>query len=98
MVLIAQKTESVELLVYLVIGIWRGSSTNKQYPTLIQYEVGTERVRQLIPIQAMSVNCLSWYLQNRQISSPRISETLSLIKYVRRNITFRRNKYNKKVR
>jgi hypothetical protein len=86
MVLIAQKTESVELLVYLVIGIWRGSSTNKQYPTLIQYEVGTERVRQLIPIQAMSVNCLSWYLQNRQISSPRISETLSLIKYVRRSI------------
>lgn len=37
------KTESVELFVYLVIGIWRSPSTNKQYPTLVQYEVGTER-------------------------------------------------------
>ena len=39
----ANKKESVELFVYLVIGIWRGPSTNKQYPTLVQYEVGTER-------------------------------------------------------
>lgn len=28
---------SVELLVYLTIGIWRGPRTNKQYPTLEQY-------------------------------------------------------------
>ena len=37
------KKESVEPFVYLVIGIWRGPRTNKQYPTLVQYEVGTER-------------------------------------------------------
>lgn len=50
------KTESVELFVYLVIGIWRSSSTNKQYTTLVQYEVGTERAvdsyqyKQRVPI------------------------------------------------
>ena len=27
------KKESVELFVYLTIGIWRGPGTNKQYPT-----------------------------------------------------------------
>ena len=27
------KKESVELFVYLTIGIWRGPNTNKQYPT-----------------------------------------------------------------
>ena len=37
------KIESVESFVYLVIGIWRGPRTNKQYPTLAQYGVGTER-------------------------------------------------------
>ena len=40
--MIANKKESVELFVYLAIGIWRGPNTNKQYPTLVQYEVGTE--------------------------------------------------------
>ncbi len=40
--MIANKKESVELFVNLAIGIWRGPSTNKQYPTLVQYEVGTE--------------------------------------------------------
>ncbi len=29
-----KKKESVELFVYLVIGIWRSPRTNKQYPTL----------------------------------------------------------------
>ena len=24
------------------VGIWRGPDTNKQYPTLVQYEVDTE--------------------------------------------------------
>ena len=37
------KKESVELFVYLEIGIWRGPTTNKQYPTPVQYGVGTER-------------------------------------------------------
>ena len=36
------KTESVESFVYLAIGIWRDPKTNKQYPTLVQYGVGTE--------------------------------------------------------
>ena len=36
------KIESVESFVYLVIGIWRGPRTNKQYPTLAQYEADTE--------------------------------------------------------
>ena len=49
------KKESVELFVYLVIGIWRRPSTNKQYPTLVQYGVGTEYANTNIPIQAMSV-------------------------------------------
>ena len=33
------KKESVELFVYPAIGIWRGLSTNKQYPTLVRYGV-----------------------------------------------------------
>lgn len=35
--------ESVELFVYLTIGIWRGPNTNKQYPTLVSYGADTER-------------------------------------------------------
>lgn len=37
--------ESVELFVYLVIGIWRCPSTNKQYPTLVQYGAGIEQAK-----------------------------------------------------
>ena len=37
------KKESVELFVYLTIGIWRSPNTNKQYPTLVKYGVDTER-------------------------------------------------------
>ncbi len=36
------KKESVELFVYLTIGIWRRPNRNKQYPTLVQYGADTE--------------------------------------------------------
>ena len=49
------KKESVESFVYLAIGIWRGPSTNKQYPTLVSYVAGTERASRTYRIQAMSV-------------------------------------------
>ena len=49
------KKESVELFVYLAIGIWRGPNTNKQYPTLVSYGVDTERANRTYRIQAMSV-------------------------------------------
>lgn len=45
--------ESVELLVYLTIGIWRGPRTNKQYPTLRQY------IKDDIATQVMSV-CIAY--------------------------------------
>ena len=45
--------ESVELLVYLTIGIWRGPRTNKQYPTLEQY------IEDDIATQVMSV-CIAY--------------------------------------
>ena len=35
--------ESVEMLVYLEIGIWRDLDENKQYSTPAQYGAGTER-------------------------------------------------------
>lgn len=44
---------SVELLVYLTIGIWRGPRTNKQYPTLEQY------IEDDIATQVMSV-CIAY--------------------------------------
>lgn len=47
------KKESVELLVYLTIGIWRGPRTNKQYPTLEQY------IEDDIATQVMSV-CIAY--------------------------------------
>ena len=37
------KKESVEMFVYLTIGIWRGLDENKQYSTPVQYGVSTER-------------------------------------------------------
>ncbi len=54
----SKNKESVELFVYLVIGIWRRPSTNKQYPTLVQYGVGTEHANTSILIQVMSVIAL----------------------------------------
>ena len=36
------KKESVEMVVYLKIGIWRSLNGNKQYSTPVQYGVGTE--------------------------------------------------------
>ncbi len=36
------KKESVEMFVYLTIGIWRSLDGNKQYSTLVQYGVGIE--------------------------------------------------------
>jgi hypothetical protein len=39
---IRDKNKKWESFVYLKIGIWRGPDTNKQYPTLVQYEVDTE--------------------------------------------------------
>ena len=37
-----KKKESVEMLVYLEIGIWRGLDNDKQYSTPVQYGVDTE--------------------------------------------------------
>ena len=36
------KKESVEMFVYLEIGIWRGLDNDKQYSTPVQYGVDTE--------------------------------------------------------
>ena len=36
------KEESVEMFVYLTMGIWRGLDENKLYSTLVRYGVGTE--------------------------------------------------------
>ena len=40
------KKESVEMVVYLKKGIWRGLDENKQYSTPAQYGVGTECANQ----------------------------------------------------
>ena len=58
--------ESVELLVYLTIGIWRGPRTNKQYPTLEQY------IEDDIATQVMSV-CIA-YSCSREIFQISIQE------------------------
>lgn len=68
------KKESVELFVYLTTGIWRGPSTNKQYPT------PNSIYRNDICLCTVMSVCIAYpyAYQNRQILSSRISETLSL--------------------
>jgi hypothetical protein len=69
------KKESVELLVYLTIGIWRGPRTNKQYPTLEQY------IEDDIATQVMSV-CIDYpcILEIVRFPVKDKSETLSSLK------------------
>ena len=74
LLIVYPQKESVRQIVYLTAGIWRGLSTNKQYPT-------PSGISDLIyPYTVMSV-CIAYpcTFQNRQILLRRISETLSLI-------------------
>lgn len=78
---VINKKESVELFVYLAIGIWRGPSTNKQYPTLVQYGGGHRMCQQRIQSTSDECYCLPCTLLKSPNFIAKDSETLSL-KYV----------------